>query len=314
MGVVFMADQGYPIRRKVALKIIKPGMDSRQVIARFEADAPGAGDDGAPEYRQGPRCRRHRGGPALLRHGAGPRRTDHRVLRPGPTVPARAVGTPRAGLPGDPARASEGDHSPRHQAVEHPGVAVRRPAGAQGHRFRRGQGDRATVDRTDALHPARGDRRDSGIHEPRAGREQRPGHRHAHRRLRPGRAAVRAADRDHAPGAAAVAEDPVCGDRSANPRGRVAEAERAALEDRAARRDRGAAGHGTPEAGPAGPRRAGLDRDEGAGEGPHAPVRHGQRPGPRSPALPGRRAAGSRTAFGAVPAREVRAQNTARPW
>jgi WD40 repeat protein len=37
-GVVFMAEQQRPVRRKVALKIIKPGMDSRQVIARFEAE------------------------------------------------------------------------------------------------------------------------------------------------------------------------------------------------------------------------------------------------------------------------------------
>ncbi|MBI3411988.1 MAG: serine/threonine protein kinase [Planctomycetes bacterium] len=38
MGVVFMAEQLEPVRRKVALKIVKPGMDSRQVIARFEAE------------------------------------------------------------------------------------------------------------------------------------------------------------------------------------------------------------------------------------------------------------------------------------
>ncbi|MHB8954089.1 MAG: tetratricopeptide repeat protein [Pirellulaceae bacterium] len=38
MGVVFMAEQTEPIQRKVALKVIKPGMDSRQVIARFEAE------------------------------------------------------------------------------------------------------------------------------------------------------------------------------------------------------------------------------------------------------------------------------------
>jgi eukaryotic-like serine/threonine-protein kinase len=38
MGTVFMAEQTEPVRRKVALKIIKPGMDSRQVIARFEAE------------------------------------------------------------------------------------------------------------------------------------------------------------------------------------------------------------------------------------------------------------------------------------
>src|SRR6185369_6799527 len=38
MGVVYMAEQTEPVQRKVALKVIKPGMDSRQVIARFEAE------------------------------------------------------------------------------------------------------------------------------------------------------------------------------------------------------------------------------------------------------------------------------------
>ena len=38
MGVVFMAEQTDPVQRKVALKVIKPGMDSRQVIGRFEAE------------------------------------------------------------------------------------------------------------------------------------------------------------------------------------------------------------------------------------------------------------------------------------
>ena len=37
-GVVFMAEQTHPVRRKVALKILKPGMDTRQVLARFEAE------------------------------------------------------------------------------------------------------------------------------------------------------------------------------------------------------------------------------------------------------------------------------------
>ena len=38
MGTVYMAEQTQPVRRKVALKIIKAGMDSKQVIARFEAE------------------------------------------------------------------------------------------------------------------------------------------------------------------------------------------------------------------------------------------------------------------------------------
>jgi len=38
MGLVFMARQQEPVKRNVALKIIKPGMDSQQVVARFEAE------------------------------------------------------------------------------------------------------------------------------------------------------------------------------------------------------------------------------------------------------------------------------------
>lgn len=38
MGLVFLAEQSEPIRRKVALKVVKPGLDSRQVLARFEAE------------------------------------------------------------------------------------------------------------------------------------------------------------------------------------------------------------------------------------------------------------------------------------
>lgn len=37
-GLVFVAEQQAPVRRKVALKIIKPGMDTKEVIARFEAE------------------------------------------------------------------------------------------------------------------------------------------------------------------------------------------------------------------------------------------------------------------------------------
>jgi eukaryotic-like serine/threonine-protein kinase len=37
-GVVYMAEQTQPVRRKVALKVIKPGMDTKQVVARFEAE------------------------------------------------------------------------------------------------------------------------------------------------------------------------------------------------------------------------------------------------------------------------------------
>src|SRR4029077_18634501 len=38
MGTVYMAEQTQPVQRKVAIKVIKAGMDTRPVIARFEAE------------------------------------------------------------------------------------------------------------------------------------------------------------------------------------------------------------------------------------------------------------------------------------
>ncbi len=38
MGIVFLAEQFEPVQRQVALKVIKPGMDSRQIVTRFEAE------------------------------------------------------------------------------------------------------------------------------------------------------------------------------------------------------------------------------------------------------------------------------------
>jgi len=37
-GIVFLAEQQKPVKRRVALKVIKPGMDTKEVIARFEAE------------------------------------------------------------------------------------------------------------------------------------------------------------------------------------------------------------------------------------------------------------------------------------
>jgi serine/threonine protein kinase len=37
-GTVFLAEQSQPVKRKVALKVIKPGMDSKEIIVRFEAE------------------------------------------------------------------------------------------------------------------------------------------------------------------------------------------------------------------------------------------------------------------------------------
>jgi len=145
MGVVYVAEQARPMRRKVALKIIKPGMDTRQVVARFEAErqalammdhpniakvldggATGIKDEGGRMKDEQETANRPDSsfilfGPPLLRHGAGPRHPDHRLLRPRAAFDYRSHGAVRPDLPGRAARASERDHPPRPQALEHPG-------------------------------------------------------------------------------------------------------------------------------------------------------------------------------------------------
>ena len=197
-GVVFMAEQQQPVRRKVALKVIKPGMDTRQVIARFEAE------------RQALALMDHQNIAKVLDAGATDAGRPYFVMELVTGVPITEFCdqnqlTPRerlelfvAGLPRGAARAHEGDHPPRHQADERAGHAARRRAGAEGDRLRRRQGDRPAAHRQDAVHPLRADGRHAAVHEPRAGGDERARRGHAQRRLLPGRAALRAADRHDA--------------------------------------------------------------------------------------------------------------------
>ena len=79
--------------------------------------------------------------------------------------------------------------------------------------------------------------------------------------------------------------------------------------------DLGPAAHGAGQADQAGARRAGLDRDEGAGEGPQPPLRDGQRLRGGRAALPARRAGAGVPAVNGLSPEEVRAaeQRQARP-
>ena len=130
--MVYMAEQEEPVRRRVALKVIKLGMDTKQVIARFEAerqalalmDHPniakvldaGATDTGRPYF--------------VMELVRGIKITDYCDQNNLST--RRAARSVHPGLPGHPARASEGHHPPRHQALEHPRHRPRRRARAQG--------------------------------------------------------------------------------------------------------------------------------------------------------------------------------------
>ena len=116
MGVVYVASQKEPLRRKVALKIIKPGMDTREVVARFEAerqalalmDHPniakvfdaGATDAGRPYFAM-----------ELVKGTPITEYCDQR-----PTLDARAAGVVRHPLPRRAARPSERRDPPRSEA------------------------------------------------------------------------------------------------------------------------------------------------------------------------------------------------------
>ena len=130
-GVVYMAEQEQPIRRRVALKIIKLGMDTKNVIARFEAerqalalmDHPniarvldaGATETGRPYFVM------------ELVYG----RQDHRLLRPEPREHAGTPGVVHPGLQRGPACPPKGNHPSGPQAVEHHGHHARRGPGSQ---------------------------------------------------------------------------------------------------------------------------------------------------------------------------------------
>ena len=154
MGVVFMAEQREPVRRKVALKVIKPGMDTRQVIARFEAE------------RQALAMMDHPNIAKVLDAGTTDAGRPYFVMELVRGIPItdycdqaaaqrpRAAGAVRSGLPGRAACPQKGiihrDLKPSNVLV----TLARRRARAQGHRLRRRQGARPAADRADASTPA----------------------------------------------------------------------------------------------------------------------------------------------------------------
>ena len=115
MGQVFMAQQTEPVKRAVAIKVIKAGMDSKAVLARFEAERQALAMMDHPNiakvFDAGTTD-----GAALFRHGTGQRPAHHQFLRRTKAHATSAAGIVRPGLPGDPTRPSEGHYPSRHQA------------------------------------------------------------------------------------------------------------------------------------------------------------------------------------------------------
>ena len=169
MGEVWVAEQEQPVKRRVALKLIKPGMDSDRVIARFEAE------------RQALALMDHTNIAKVFDAGTTPAGRPYfamelvkgvpitTVLRRAAPERPRAARAVRPGLPGGAARPPEGRHPPGHQADQRPGRHPGRQAGAEGDRLRRRQGGPRQARRADAVHRTRGGDRHARIHGPGAG-------------------------------------------------------------------------------------------------------------------------------------------------
>ena len=121
MGVVYEAEQIEPIRRKVALKVIKRGMDTAEFVARFEAERQALAMMDHPSIAQVfDAGATERGRPYfVMEYVEGVPITDycdeHKLIA------ARAPRAVHPGLRGRAARPPEGDHPPRPEAVERPG-------------------------------------------------------------------------------------------------------------------------------------------------------------------------------------------------
>ena len=81
-GVVYMAEQEEPVRRRVALKVIKLGMDTKSVIARFEAERQALAMMDHPNIAKVFDAGATETGRPLFCDGTGARHQNHRLLRP----------------------------------------------------------------------------------------------------------------------------------------------------------------------------------------------------------------------------------------
>ncbi len=289
-GIVYLAEQETPVSPSGRAEGHQAWHGHEARDRAFRGGAADARDDGTPEYRPRVRRRRDGDGPPVFRDGTRARREDHRLLRGERGAAARAARDVSAGLPRDPARAPEGRHPSRHQAVEHSRHASGWRAGAEDHRLRHRKGDRRTVGRWHRFHRERAAPRHASLYEPGAGPER---HRrgHAQRSLQSRRGALRAARRP-----AALRQQGAVAPR----RGRNATR---AVPCGAAPPFRDGAGTMGFDAA----RRSRLDRHEGAREGSRAPLPDRARLRARYRALPPRRTRSGTTTESALSVAKARA-------
>ncbi len=182
-GIVFMAEQTQPVRRKVALKVLKPGMDTRQVVARFEAE------------RQALAIMDHPNIAKVYDGGATPSGRPYFVMELIKGVPITDFCdqnhlTPRQRLELFLPVCHAVQHAHQkgiiHRDLKPSNVLVvmhDTTASPQGDRLWRGQGAGPRADGEDAAHRPRPDDRHAAVHVSGAGRAERTGHRHPQRHL-----------------------------------------------------------------------------------------------------------------------------------
>ena len=121
MGTVYRAEQTQPVKRQVALKLIKLGMDSRAVLSRFDAERQALALMDHPNI-----ARVYDGGttatgqPFFVMELVA-RRADYRLLRSKAALGPGPAGVVRCRLSGRATRPPEGDHPPRLEAQQRSG-------------------------------------------------------------------------------------------------------------------------------------------------------------------------------------------------
>ena len=227
LGVVYLAEQERPVRRRVALKIIKPGMDTRQVIARFEAE------------RQALAMMDHPNIAKVLDAGTTDTGRPYFVMELVHGIPiteycdqCNLTIRERLELFVPVCQAVQHAHQKGiiHRDIKPTNVLVTMHDGRPSPKvidFGVAKALGPAAHRAHAVHGVCPDRRHAALHEPRAGRAEPARRRHAQRHLFAGRAALRVAHRHDALRQGPPARGLLRRDAADHPRRRAAAAQRA---------------------------------------------------------------------------------------
>ena len=174
MGEVYRAEQRSPIRREVAIKLIKLGMDTKLVIARFEAERQALALMDHPNIAKvlDANARRKTGCPYFVMELVKRRARSPKFCRRPRNLTIKANGWNCSSrvCAGDSTRTPERGDPSRPEAEQRAREHAGRQAAREGDRLRHRQSDEHSTHRQNALHRVQQLHRHAAIHEPRAGR------------------------------------------------------------------------------------------------------------------------------------------------